>query len=341
MHNKRSFNNTRKLDEYMKNMIYLDMNVFIDIAQERNNWKNILRKIFALKKTYCFPYSPAHMEELANLCRLQEGKCGLIRKNIKVISDVSDNMELLPGIPSLKKITDLRQAFAESTTPISADMDTVLSTTEREWNLGRLSSLDQRPRLVEEPPIACLKRVLNDLPVTDFALCNDIFHMGRKNRKSLEENFMHVNRNKKENLESFVDMRQRLGIDTSKLNNLKGKEVFLQSGVKAIFQNSCRENGLNPKSIPTGKELIKNYELLEAYVTVCMNVLDKAGYYSDKENDVLKLRSRMNDISHAIYGSVTDYFVSDDIRLIKRIASTYLFLGISTIVCDTNKFMEI
>ena len=135
--------------------------------------------------------------------------------------------------------------------------------------------------------------------------------------------------------------KSKLSRLSSKLNNLNGKDVFLQSGVATILQYSCAENGLSVASIPQGNELIYNHELLETYVTICMNVLDKAGYYSDKENDVLKLRSRTNDVSHAIYGAVTNYFITDDTRLAKRIFSTYSFLGIQTKILNTKEFMLI
>lgn len=326
----------------MNNMIYFDMNVFAHLAQRRKNWRDIQNKIFALKaQDYIFPYSPAHMEEIANLCRFPEIKINLIYRNLVVVHTVSCDMELLPGRPSLTKIAELRRVFSESGTPISNDLITVLNSTEQEWNDGILSSVDLQTRLIKESPVICLNRVLADLPVTDFAVCNDIFYMGRKNMKSIEKNFPNIPEMEKENIEPFVELRKRLGIDTSKLNNLNGKDVFLQSGVATILQYSCAENGLSVASIPKGNELIHNHELLETYVTICMNVLDKAGYYSDKENDVLKLRSRMNDVSHAIYGAVTNYFITDDTRLAKRIFSTYSFLGIQTKILNTKEFMLI
>lgn len=316
------------------------MNIFGHIVNKRNNWQDIQQKIQLLKsQNYLFPYSPAHMEEVGNLFRELEPEESLINKNIAVISQVSSDVELLPGRPSLNKILQLRNVFTQSQTPISQDIIEILNATEQEWIEGKLSCKDLQTRLTRESPKRCLVRVLNDFGITDFSIQNDVFHMGRKNRKYIKNNFAQINTDNARNVESFIELRERLGIDVVQLDNLSGPNVFLHSGVAKILQDSYNENGSSIDKISYGQKLIENHELLEEHVTLCMNVLDKAGYFPDKENDVLKLRSRMNDVSHAIYGATTTFFISDDERFRRRLSATYAFLKIPTTVLNVKDFI--
>lgn len=80
--------------------IYLDMNVMIDYFENRN--PKIVSKINELKgRQVRFPYSPAHIEEIANIARnpnIKSPEIGqqYMDKNLRGISYVSGNLEYLP-----------------------------------------------------------------------------------------------------------------------------------------------------------------------------------------------------------------------------------------------------
>ena len=87
----------------MKKNIYLDYNVLLYYLNNKTI-KNVLIKdlILFLKndKEYIFPYSPAHMEELANYIRHLENEIitnkmkNKVKKISEKISELSDNSTL-------------------------------------------------------------------------------------------------------------------------------------------------------------------------------------------------------------------------------------------------------
>jgi hypothetical protein len=88
--------------ELMKK-IYLDYNVFTYYFDGKR--EGLREKIDQLKKHYIFPYSPAHMEEIAVLLMKHKPETKefdnamiVAYEKIKSIADLTDNFELLPNI---------------------------------------------------------------------------------------------------------------------------------------------------------------------------------------------------------------------------------------------------
>lgn len=83
--------------------IYLDMNIYEDVIQNRNiEIENAIKKM-RNKKEY-FLFSPAHMEELAVILRTEENEekaFHYIHERIINISYISDNWECLPSSTSI------------------------------------------------------------------------------------------------------------------------------------------------------------------------------------------------------------------------------------------------
>ncbi len=322
--------------------IYLDLNIYRHLIELRRGYYSIKKKIISLKSTGCiFPYSAAHMEEIAVMFRMEEEdrpKNNLIKKHINLIEEISSNYELRSGRPSLKTIEESRRHFIASAVPISPEMKAVLDDTEREWRSGLLSSQDLKTRLIIEHPSECLNRVLCDIRVTDDSHRMNVFYMGRRNENSIKKNFAEMKLDA-EGIPSFKELQDKYEINIVELNNLSGADVFLHEGVQAVLKESCKQNNISFDA-PSANTLMDNHELLVKYITIYINVLDKVRYSSDKQNDVLKLRSSMHDVSHAIYGAVADILVTDDIRFAKRLYATYAFLGIPTRVLSSTEFIE-
>lgn len=81
---------------------------------------------------------------------------------------------------------------------------------------------------------------------------------------------------------------------------------------------------------------IKNrFSVFEAYVNLTANLLEKIGYYREKED---KSRSRLHDVSHIIYGAYSDLFVSADKKIIKKAKAIFSMLEVPTMALSLNEF---
>lgn len=93
----------------MKVKIYLDLNVMIDYIDNRH--LEVSSKIKELKEIVFFPYSPAHIEEIANIARnpkIKSMEVGTqyLDKNLKGIREISDDREYLPSLKGIVLIIE-------------------------------------------------------------------------------------------------------------------------------------------------------------------------------------------------------------------------------------------
>lgn len=77
------------------------------------------------------------------------------------------------------------------------------------------------------------------------------------------------------------------------------------------------------------------FSVFEAYVNFYANILEKLGYYREKED---KYRARLHDVSHIIYGAYCDVFVSADKKLVKKAKAIYSLLGVPVEVIELSDF---
>lgn len=91
------------------------------------------------------------------------------------------------------------------------------------------------------------------------------------------------------------------------------------------LMNYPKDIDLQYKCLEEGKV---NFAVLEFYVEYLNRVLCRCGYHKDKGGR--KNTSGIHDVSHMIYSSYCDYFVSDDKGLLARAKAIYDYLGINT-----------
>lgn len=70
------------------------------------------------------------------------------------------------------------------------------------------------------------------------------------------------------------------------------------------------------------------FHLLEMVIEYLNHCLCECGYKKDK--DTKKVQSSIHDVSHMIYATYCNYFVTNDVRLAMRANAIYYYLGIST-----------
>lgn len=84
---------------------------------------------------------------------------------------------------------------------------------------------------------------------------------------------------------------------------------------------------------------IKNrFSVFEAYVNLAANLLEKIGYFREKESNS---RSRLHDVSHMIYAAYSDVFVTADKKMLQKTKAIYSMLQVPTKVMNLKEFYEL
>lgn len=84
-------------------------------------------------------------------------------------------------------------------------------------------------------------------------------------------------------------------------------------------------------------DLKNRFSVLETYVNLAANLLEKIGYYREAED---RSRARLHDVSHIIYAAYCDTFVTADKKLAKKSQAIYSLLGVHTQVLLVKEFVE-
>ncbi|MGC3818626.1 hypothetical protein [Acinetobacter sp. G11] len=247
--------------------IYLDHNVMCDYFSRKE--ENIINKVKILKKKVEFSYSPAHIEEIANIKKSNlssEEIMDLITHNIDGIIEITDYYEYLPGEKIFSKLED---------------------------------------------PWLCLYRVLKDYDkTTTYA---EFLH-----QKLFQERF---------------EVREKYIIEN--IGNINPHDLFENTNVKNALLAFCKNDTDEIIKLKDHNNLHKKL-LYSIDNLICF--LELIGFYSDRLN---QYRSNLHDISHLIYASKADYFVSGDKKTRYKATAIYSFLNIQTNVIDKDEFVNL
>ena len=82
-----------------------------------------------------------------------------------------------------------------------------------------------------------------------------------------------------------------------------------------------------------------SFDLLEVVIEFLNNQLCSCGYHKDK--NVKKTQSGIHDVSHIIYATYCNYFVTHDKGLIARANAIYFYLGLDTKAIDIDEIEKI
>lgn len=96
---------------------------------------------------------------------------------------------------------------------------------------------------------------------------------------------------------------------------------------------SAKQVGLRDFKYP---EILKSHATFERCIEITFCYLESIRY---RPEAVKKSRSRMHDVSHAIYGSIADILVTDDDRFSKKLQAVYKYWGIETEILSTDDFV--
>ena len=122
-------------------------------------------------------------------------------------------------------------------------------------------------------------------------------------------------------------------------NNQKIQELFVDSKLKENFLSYILSKKREQASELLNKTAVEDYHsFLEAGFEFCFDFLEyELGYKKEKRN---KTRSRMHDITHSIYASYTDIFVTNDQKLSEKAKIVYAIFDIKTKILVCNEFLK-
>lgn len=186
-------------------------------------------------------------------------------------------------------------------------------------NIGLRPSTDCGIVIVEEHPRFSYDRVTRFIDLTKKAEAgNEEFLVNRK---------MHRN--------TLLSLKIKEGA----LNGIEPKEIFFNKNLKDFLLSDgmiCDLYLIEDKS-KLWKELSNNYSKLEYYIEKLFNILELVGYNSEPNK---KSRSRLHDVTHVIYATKANYFVTEDKKLKTKTEAIYSFLGVPAQVLEYKKFLQ-
>ncbi len=222
-----------------ENRIYLDLNVFVDMLQNRQ--PGLLDQVEKHKKAFAFIFSPAHLEEVAVIFRSdtdQSRAQGLVDRHCQLISKVCDDLEVLPA-----------------------------------------ASEGGPSRFVHESPKTCLSRVFDHYERTLSAEDNESFVLSRKTPETLSSfaSKQGLPPSFGDGVETYLDERTRTGISTD-IGNVDPREIFSQAGVQQILREKLFNYQWSVNDLPKGEALLRSHSTREVVINLTMKVLEQAGY---------------------------------------------------------------
>ena len=172
----------------------------------------------------------------------------------------------------------------------------------------------------DEYPIDCYKRVIENYGGNDIAEEIDRFVIEDANKNPIS-NPKEINN---------IPPEQVLS------ENRKYREIIsIDLFDHGIVKNHCERI----KSLEWKFDDIKDrFYIFEAYVNFAANLLEKMGYFREKEK---KYRSRLHDVSHIIYAAYCDIFVSSDKKMLNKTKAIYSMLDVPTKVISFDEFQKI
>ncbi|MGL5256126.1 MAG: hypothetical protein ACRC76_03725 [Proteocatella sp.] len=318
----------------MKKKVYLDHNVFI-LAESS---KEIFEYLCSIKKNYTYYYSPAHIEEI-----FKKYKAILVKSDVKRKCNFHDN-----------KLKELVQLFLVlKGYPIKNNIDHLISLmkcieliTGKKDILPAFFSYGSINWEIIESTLDCFGRVAGE-DTTDIINLRgrEIYDSAQKIRQTRKDdktimNIPNLNEediwNNKYIQESIRDFNENKIIEYIEDIN---KKINKKKDLNNSYTEISKDFRLKPFLLKDRKYLRHEMELAFEGLFEILNV---NGYRSEK--DYNKAVSSIHDVSHAIYGSYCDIFITCDLNFYKKIKAVYYYIGIKTEVhycCQKSAYNSI
>ena len=139
----------------------------------------------------------------------------------------------------------------------------------------------------------------------------------------------------------MADAHERPAGDPRQMNNIPHTEILGHIVYRELIARSLWAAGLIERGEQLNvlswqfDDLKDRFIVLEAYINLAANHLEKMGYYREGKD---KSRARLHDVSHIIYAAYCDTFVTADRKLAKKAMAIYSLLGVRTTVLLDKEF---
>lgn len=320
----------------MERMIYLDMNVFRAIKNKEKNYDYLYAKINNLKKlNFNFPYSAAHLEEVAKLDNSNFF--------LNLIEKISNEYSYRVGdIPTSIAKDDCKLFHKLIRNKFILDKDKEIYS---KCLLDRLdillyqNDLDEelvfKTKIQKEDINKYYGRVIGDLKSTDTAEMAKVNFLGSRNKESQRSN------NIPEYFETAESIRKKFKINIKTLSNLSPEQLFKSEKFLKFMKFGCfKTSRFNFDNIPKGLDLLEYHSNKTIIIDEILTSFEVIGYAQEDNNKDKTIRGFMHDITHAIYGSSASFFVTNDKAFSRKLNALFYFLQVPCIILRFDEFIE-
>lgn len=319
--------------------IYLDSNIYLAIAKKELGHLRIENKLKILKqKSIIFPHAPPHAEEAIARMELDANSAANF---IRLVRRFNKGFGYFPGFMNAEDTeAELRRVSdAGHSDPRLRSYARILSENLDLHRQNKISNDRLATRLEEDDFIHCMARCAERPELTDFAIDSEVRHMGRRSEGSIRSNNDDL---EAPNLaaENFEDLRRRYGLKPKMLANIPPTEIFNDINFHRFAADRLKEDNFNIHQLPSPDQLMEYHQSRAFVICKLLNIMEKAGYRQETKDSRPNLTRRMHDVSHAIYASAAQYFVTNDRRLAAKTTAAYHLLGLKTKVLGKEEFLQ-
>lgn len=182
--------------------------------------------------------------------------------------------------------------------------------------------------LCEENPENCYARVVENYSGNDLAE-----ELERKFLDDAEEKNVHGNDpNEMNNISPELILKEPI------YDYQVREEIFMSLlSLRKYGKDRVRELVGVSDELPgfTSASIRKEFLVIQVMMQIVFNKLEEIRYRPEKKR---KYRSRLHDVSHAIYATYCDYFITEDSRLADKAKAAYAYLRQETKVAGIKDF---
>lgn len=300
-----------KLKKTNGNDIYLDYNIIIELEDlEKNNFK-LFQEYLDILHQHNVYYSYGHLEEL-NTCynkSIEEKK-----KRISFMERLTNNNEIICDPYStfkLKKFVKIKENINDC--------------------FSRVDSPDKYSEFQDESfkiahntlEIDEIKNV-NNIPINNFFYNKEIIikfkEFLKKNKSKMELSPYLFNSLYSEAFNTKNDYKTRALFHTLADSSFIYEKEIIEDLLKVI----------KDKKIKIIKNKLILFKYTERLIELLFQFLYKINYFKEKNKKSSTYRSKVFDVTHCIFATQMDYFVTADKRLFYKMKVIFDFLDIKT-----------
>lgn len=318
--------------------VYIDWNV---MSGMKNGNFSELEEIFKNKEKFSLMYSTSHIGDILASNREDQEQQEIIQQDLDFITSLTNNLCLAnSGKQVYFDYLEPRELFENQmeSNKLTDDLsiDNLFDFKHNDESINEI--LESKKELLKSIDLDPVFKAIYDTP-EGAEFMNKLFP-GLENDFSMNGFFksfglMLENLNEKEGMKDLRTIVQSVGVNSSHFSPNKNPFDLIENAYKKNglidFRNNYIEKG---KNAPLWFDEITNEYIL----------LDLHGFNSDKikVNDKEKntFRNTTEDASHSAFATLSDFYITNDIKNLKKTKAVYEKLEIFTKVLKPDEFVE-